>query len=435
VPVSHRYLILSASMGAGHDGVARELAGRLTARGEQAEVLDLLSLLPLGAGRALRGGYQRMLAHAPWLYEAIYRGFFALDSGSDGPALSTGQPAAALSSGQIRENGSRGGAPRAGRQSAAGPGPALDTSATAREAAGGRARRRPSTSPVVLAALPGLRSALAAHRPDAVVSTFHLCAQAAGRLRQRGELAGPSLVVLTDFALNRVWRHPGTDFFLAPSAAIAAQVAQDWNLPASSVGPVVSERFHAGREQRATRPESSPDAAGRREILVAGGAWGVGEAVERVARTLAASGRYLPVVLCGRNQALRRRLAGRAGVRAVGWTDQVPALMARASALVENAGGVTATEAFAAGLPVVTHRPIPGHGRDAARRLAAAGLVSLSHDDAGLLAALDALCRPGPVREARVRAAAELFTGDPARQLADVVAGHHPAPRDAASSH
>ena len=34
-----------------------------------------------------------------------------------------------------------------------------------------------------------------------------------------------------------------------------------------------------------------------------------------------------------------------------------------ADVLVHNAGGLSCTEAMVAGLPVVTYRPIPGHGR------------------------------------------------------------------------
>ena len=42
----------------------------------------------------------------------------------------------------------------------------------------------------------------------------------------------------------------------------------------------------------------------------------------------------------------------------------MPALMAAADALVENAGGLTCMEAFAVGLPVITFQPIAGHGKD-----------------------------------------------------------------------
>jgi UDP-N-acetylglucosamine:LPS N-acetylglucosamine transferase len=46
-----------------------------------------------------------------------------------------------------------------------------------------------------------------------------------------------------------------------------------------------------------------------------------------------------------------------------------------ADVLVQNAGGLSFTEALVAGLPAVTYRPIPGHGRANARVMDAAGMA------------------------------------------------------------
>jgi hypothetical protein len=60
-----RWLLLTASMGAGHDQAAGVLAGRLRARGGQVLVIDLLDILPIGVGRGLRSGYAGTLRAAP----------------------------------------------------------------------------------------------------------------------------------------------------------------------------------------------------------------------------------------------------------------------------------------------------------------------------------------------------------------------------------
>jgi UDP-N-acetylglucosamine:LPS N-acetylglucosamine transferase len=65
--------------------------------------------------------------------------------------------------------------------------------------------------------------------------------------------------------------------------------------------------------------------------------------------------------------------------------------MATAYALVDNASGLTCEEALAAGIPVICHRPIPGHGADGARAMARAGLGRYARDATELLAALDRL--------------------------------------------
>ncbi|MEV3926890.1 MGDG synthase family glycosyltransferase [Actinomadura coerulea] len=332
-----RLLILSAAMGAGHDAVAGELARRIAPRGVEVCVVDVLDLVPLRLGHGLRRMYGAMLHGAPWLYEWIYQGFFVA------------------------------------------PGP-------------------PPASPLTVLIARGLERRTGELPPDAVVSTFHVAAQAAGWMRLRGRLEAPSLVLVTDFAAHRMWAHPGNDRYLCPDEASARAVAERTGRPAARVAPVVRPGFRragdGGRLRRAVgaRP-------GERIVLISAGAWGIGGVTE-TARGLAASGRYLPVVLCGRNGRLRARLREDGIGHALGWRDDMPALMRGACALVDNAAGQTCREAFACGLPVVSYRPIPGHGRDGAEAMARAGLSALARSPADLLEILDGL---GDERARRAR--------------------------------
>jgi UDP-N-acetylglucosamine:LPS N-acetylglucosamine transferase len=106
--------------------------------------------------------------------------------------------------------------------------------------------------------------------------------------------------------------------------------------------------------------------------------------------------------------------------------------MAAADVVVENAGGLTSLEAFAAGVPIVTYRPIPGHGRDNVKGMLAAGVTTSPADDAGLLEALDALAASGPTRDAQVAAARALFCDDPVDYILALAAAAAPAARVAA---
>src|SRR5579872_6575752 len=65
---STRVLIVSASMGAGHDAVARALSRRLWAHGIEPETLDVLALPRWRQGDALRGFYRGMVRFAPAVY-------------------------------------------------------------------------------------------------------------------------------------------------------------------------------------------------------------------------------------------------------------------------------------------------------------------------------------------------------------------------------
>jgi hypothetical protein len=70
---SRRYLLLSATMGSGHDAVAAVLSDRLTATGHQVGRADVLDLLPAGLGHLIRSFYQATIRHLPDLYAGMPR--------------------------------------------------------------------------------------------------------------------------------------------------------------------------------------------------------------------------------------------------------------------------------------------------------------------------------------------------------------------------
>ncbi len=89
--------------------------------------------------------------------------------------------------------------------------------------------------------------------------------------------------------------------------------------------------------------------------------------------------------------------------------------MAASAALVENAAGLTCLEAFACHLPVITYRPIAGHGRDGARVMEAAGLSLYPRTPDALVAALDQVtAHESAVRQRLVDSADALFARDAA---------------------
>ncbi|GAA4935689.1 galactosyldiacylglycerol synthase [Streptomyces coeruleoprunus] len=369
--MARRCLVLSASMGAGHDAVAAELARRLRTRGFDVHVQDVLALLPPGTGRALRGFYHGIVRHAPVVYTAIHRVFLA---------------------------------PRP---------PARDAT---------RAVPRADVSPLASLAERPLARLLARVRPDVVVSTFHLAAQVTGGMRQRGTLRVPAAVYVTDFAVHRGWLHPGNDLHLCVSDRAAKAARAGTGRPAAAPGPVVPPAFGTARGSAAGSPTSPWGQAGGRAdptVLLSSGAWGVGSGLLATARALAAH-RLAPVLLCGRDERLRHRAARVPGVVALGWTDELPELMATARLLVDNAAGQTAVQALAAGLPVVGYRPIAGHGAEGVRTMAAEGLTTWAGNLPELLAAVGRLVPDGPERDGQTARGLALFRDDAARLVADL---------------
>ncbi len=249
-----------------------------------------------------------------------------------------------------------------------------------------------------------------------MVSTFHAAGQAVGELQRRGGLGtAPAVVVITEMVPHALWLSAGAQLYCCISEPIARRVHAATGADVTAPGPVVAEAF-----LRAPAPPSDRDPT---TVLVSTGSWGVGDILGTL-RTLAALPGVRPVALCGRDERLRARASGIPGAVALGWRDDMPALLDSAAIVVDNAGGSMCMEALAAGVPVVEYRPVPGHGPPVARALEAHGLVTCAADDAALAAAVDALHRPGPARERQVAAGRALFREDPAGAIAGWLAAH-----------
>lgn len=349
-------------MGAGHDGAAQELRRRLEASGHRVEVVDFLDAVAFHIGPVLRWFYQVQLRMAPWSYELSYK---------MAPLLRA-------------------------------PAVMVDTWLTRRK----------------------LKRAIKDFRPDAVVSVYPLASLVLGRMRRKKQLRVPVLTYLTDFAVHSLWVHRGIDRHLAVSEISAAAATSRGGKDARARGPLVSERFRDAEYDRDTVRSNLGLSPEDRAVLVVAGSWGVGDVVATV-EAIGRTGEFHPITVCGRDDKLRTELESRGFGTVIGWTDEMPALMSAADALVENAGGLTCMEAFAVGLPVITFRPIAGHGKDNAEMMARAGVNCYARDESELQTILREVTRPGPERDALVDTARLLFVADPADDVEELAQTEH----------
>jgi processive 1,2-diacylglycerol beta-glucosyltransferase len=155
-------------------------------------------------------------------------------------------------------------------------------------------------------------------------------------------------------------------------------------------------------------------------VLVMGGGLGSGALGAVVDSLLAPSPAMHLVLLSGSNEEVRRRLTRLASKRRrpatfMAFTDSVQGLMAGLSMLVSKPGGLTCTEALAAGLPQVLYHPVPGNEEENAAAMVryGAGVLVVSMEDV-LAQTLKGLTSPGGRRrmvEAARRPAELIFEG------------------------
>lgn len=204
-------------------------------------------------------------------------------------------------------------------------------------------------------------------RWDVVVNTHFLGAELTAALRAEGRFSAPALTVVTDYDAHRIWVHHGTERYCV-AGPLAAASLRAHGVAASAIeatGIPVDPAFSVPIERASARRALGLPESGRPMIVQSAGGSGVGplEAVSRA--LLAASVPCDFVVICGRNEAARARLAAlrpppRHRLRVLGFTDRMRDWMAAADLLVTKPGGLTVSEALASGLPMALVHPIPG---------------------------------------------------------------------------
>jgi UDP-N-acetylglucosamine:LPS N-acetylglucosamine transferase len=342
-------LLLTGSIGMGHDQLAEACSASLSASGWSAQTLDAMRLLGRRGGAAGEAVFRAMLA-VPGLYDAFH--FTALRPGNRLALL-----------------------------------------------ADAAARRR---------IVPRLREYLAQDPPGLVISVFATGASAISRLA--GSYPAMNHVVFcTDVTPHRMWVHPNVDLYLVSSSVAVAAVQRFQPEARVLVVPAaVRPAFYQPAPQEQVRASLGVP-AGERCVLLMSGAWGLGP----VAATAAALGNAGVHVLAvaGRNAKLERKLRAVAArqprVRAFGFTEAIPDLMA-ACDLVITSSGDTCTEARTVGRSMLLLDVVPGHGRDNLQHeleLGDAAVTSPRPADVvrGALAALERV-KPAPAHPTRTLA-------------------------------
>ena len=300
-----RALLLSGSLGAGHDVHAGACAASLTRWGWSARILDAMRLLGPRGGSAGEAVFRGMLA-IPGMYDAFH--FAALRPG--------------------------------GRL-------ALLTDAAARRQL-----------------VPRLRDHFDREPADLAISVFATASSAVSALADR--YPGMTHVVLcSDVTPHRLWVHRAVDLYLVTSPAAEASVRRYQPQARVQVIPSPVRPGFTGPPSQEEARASLGLPGHDRAVLLMSGAWGLGPLAAAAAGLADAGVQVLAVA--GRNTRLQDRLRAAARQRRrlhpFGYTEQIPLLMAAAD-LVITSSGDTCAEARTVGRPLLLLDVVPGHGRD-----------------------------------------------------------------------
>jgi processive 1,2-diacylglycerol beta-glucosyltransferase len=218
--------------------------------------------------------------------------------------------------------------------------------------------------------------------PDVVVSVYPNVTEVLGRLKRRGRLDVPVVAAITDLAAMHYWASRGVDVHLVthPESIEEVRSIVGGSAKVACVHGFTLPAFRDPVQQEDARERLGLDRSGT-VVLVSGGGWGVGDVHGAVEETLGLDEVATVVCLCGRNEELRASLHARFAddprVRVEGFTEQMPDWLAAADVLVHSTGGLTVLEALMRGCPAISYGWGRGHVRVNNRAFVRFGLAEV----------------------------------------------------------
>ncbi|SDM64686.1 processive 1,2-diacylglycerol beta-glucosyltransferase [Dendrosporobacter quercicolus] len=329
-PNPKRVLIVSASIGSGHNQAAEAIAGRIAWEnpGATVKIVDFMDQENSYFNTLLKETYLKMLHLSPSMYDVLYR--WTKLSGS-------GLPVQNLMAVIMKKT---------------------------------------------------MEKLIRKYRPHLVICTHPFPCGAAAYLKKTRGIKTTLAAVITDFAIHRLWVYPEVDLYFVGVPELRTELLAQ-GIPGRSIhvsGIPIAAAFEQLYDKQSIAAELglSKDLP---TVLVMGGGLGLG-GVKHALENLAAGGSVLQlIVLTGRNPKLQQALrqyspASPHIVRLLGYSHRVPELMACADLLITKPGALTICEALAMKLPLVLYESIPGQEKDNAGYMSRKGAaVWVQSDD------------------------------------------------------
>lgn len=295
-----KVLVLTASFGEGHNAAAKGIREACELRGDaEVVVADLYAKAVPLLDRSVQLGYSVAINRLPWVWDLIFR--------------------------------------------------ALD---------------HPGIMEKMLWTAGALRRAMEAEldrvQPDVVISTYPLYGYLFRRIQKgRAELRMPLVTVITDSVeVNSAWYRCRSDAFVVPDDETMIVLAR----AGVEAGSIHALGFPISRRFALTDPV--PETADNPWKLLFMPSTQIVRTTRQITALLAVPGVEV-TILAGRNARLHRTLQN-AGLdaeprcRVLGWTDQMPELLASHHAFIGKAGGAIVQEAIAARCPFFVSHVVPG---------------------------------------------------------------------------
>jgi processive 1,2-diacylglycerol beta-glucosyltransferase len=212
-----------------------------------------------------------------------------------------------------------------------------------------------------------LRPALEQMRPDIVVCTHAFPCGAMAEYKRQFADSPPVFGVVTDFAVHTFWIHKNVDGYAVATDEMRNMLLARGVAPERVIvsGIPIHPAFGEAHPDRSLLRERLGLPRDRQIVLLMGGGLGIGPLVTMMEAVSAASAPVCAVAIVGHSSKCEQSVlqyADHVGypVRVVRFVENVHEYMHASDLLITKPGGLTCSEALAAGLPMILFKPLPG---------------------------------------------------------------------------
>jgi len=304
----YKIMIMTASVGCGHDQAAKVIKDDLLDRYNNIdiEIIDFIDLFPSAIGSIIKSTYLKMIDKVPSWYNLLYQGTMKLNQQSKVSSIFA-------------------------------------------------YKYKKKTLTLIEAS-----------NPDMILFTNPFPSTLVSHLKRKNKISTYTASIITDYTAHSVWLDPTIDNYFVGSNILKEEMV-DRGIEVSKIhvtGIPIDGKFNTAVNKTDKLLELGLNIS-LPTVLIMGGGLGLGS-IEEVLETTDTIDKNLQlIVVVGKNKALKNELENRTynpkhNVKVLGFCNNVHELMECSHLLISKAGGLTMTEAVTKELPVLVFDPIPG---------------------------------------------------------------------------
>lgn len=330
-----KILILSATTGGGHMSAAYALKNYITSVDGASEVniIDTIQVISPTLNKAVTGGYVYLATKTPKMYGGIYK--IADKDTSLNKAVT-------LASSQISKK---------------------------------------------------LLPIIERFNPDTIITTHAFATEMVSILKSDGDIDIPIISIITDFAPHKTYLNDVVDAYIVSSCEMVEDMVER-GIQREKIYPFgipVKQEFYEDIPRREILEEEGLD-PDLRTVLIMAGSFGVTDVLKIYHNIVSSEADFQIILITGRNEKLYetfdrylsktifqnalieeynnehllktvrkpRKPKPSKPTKLLYYTEEIPKYMHISDIIVTKPGGLTVSEAIAAGLPIAAYKPIPG---------------------------------------------------------------------------